>query len=152
MSLNPFGKGMQISLSDLQEEMNRMFSRMWHTGISTAPLDGQPWAPAVSLVELPAQYELTAEVPGLAVDDIEVCFEDGSIVLKGVKPGEPPRDEEATTLQSERRFGGFRRRIPIPQEINTDGVSARCSRGVLEVILPKKQPARRTAFRIEVTD
>ena len=38
MSFNPFAKARQFSISELQEEMNRMFDRMWHRGIATGPL------------------------------------------------------------------------------------------------------------------
>lgn len=152
MALNPFGKGIQVSLTDLQDEVNRMFDRMWHAGISTAPLDGQAWAPVIDLVDLPSQYLLTAEVPGLTVEDIEVCYEQGQLMLKGVKPGPPPRDEQTDVLRAERRFGGFRRTIPIPKEINTEGISAKCARGVLEITLPKKEPVKRTSVRIDVTE
>lgn len=152
MAFNPFTKGAQISLSDLQQEMNRMFDRMWHGGISTGPLDGQSWAPAIELLSFPAQFVLTAEAPGLTVNEIEVYFEDGELVLKGAKVAPQRSEDECKVIRCERRFGNFCRRIPIPEAINIDGISASCKRGVLEVILPKKEPAKRTSFRIEVTD
>ena len=152
MSLTPFGKGFQVSLSDLQDEMNRMLDRMWHSGISTGPLDGQKWAPAVDLLDEPTRYVLTAEVPGLNVEDIEVCYEQGALVLKGHKTADRSEDDDIECVRSERRFGNFCRRIPMPERIDSDAISARCQNGLLQVILPKKELPERKTVSIEVED
>lgn len=152
MSLSPFGKGFQISISDLQEEMNRMLDRMWHTGISTAPLDGQKWAPAIDLLDEPNQFVLTAEVPGLNVEDIEVSFEGGELVLKGNKSAGRDEDEEAAYLRRERRYGAFCRRVGLPEQVKEEAVTARCRNGLLEVVLPKKDLPTRKTVKIEVVD
>jgi HSP20 family protein len=141
-----------VSLVDLQDEVNRMFDRMWHTGISTAPLDGQQWAPVLDLVDEPSRFVLTAEVPGLNVEDIEVCYEDGQLVLKGAKPAGYGEGERPDFLRRERRFGNFRRCIPIPEAINVEALRAKCQHGVLEVVMPKKEPASRKTVRIEVSE
>jgi len=152
MKLNPFGKGMQISLSDLQEEMNRMFDRMWHAGISTAPFDGQDWAPVIDLVNEPTRLVLTAEVPGLRVDDIEVCYEEGQVILKGNKLSSRVEDTKVDYVRRERRFGRFQRAIPLTEAINSEAITAKCVSGVLEVVLPKKEPKLRKSVRIEVSE
>jgi HSP20 family protein len=150
MTFSPFGKGIQVSLNDLQDEMNRMFDRMWHAGISTAPLDGQKWAPLVDVMDEPTRYLLTAEVPGLNVEDIDVCYEQGELVLKGHKAAERSEDENIAFVRRERRFGSFCRRLPMPEAIDTDAITAKCHRGLLEVVLPKKEPPDRKSVRVSV--
>jgi len=150
MTFIPRGKGLQISITDLQEEMNRMFDRMWHGGISTAPLDGQEWAPAVDLIDEPSRYLLLAEVPGLGTEDIEVCYEQGELVLKGHKPAGPSESERTAVLRRERRFGKFCRRLTIPEPFRADAITATCRSGVLEIALPKKAPAERQSIKIDL--
>jgi len=152
MSFSPLGKGLQISLTDLQEELNRMFDRMWHGGISTGPLDGQKWAPAVDLVDESERFVLTAEVPGLCVEDIEVCYEQGELVLKGHKTGDRGEEEDVEYARRERRFGNFCRRIPMPERIESDAITARCRHGLLEISLPKKELPERKTVTIHVDD
>jgi HSP20 family protein len=150
MSLLPFNKGIPVSLTDLQDEMNRVFDRMWHTGISTAPLDGQKWAPPIDLIDEPTQFVLTAEVPGLAVEEIEVTFDEGELVLRGHKSAGRSEEEGIDFVRRERRYGNFARRVAIPERINAEAISARCSRGVLEIIMPKKELPQRKTVKIEV--
>ena len=150
MSFSPFSKGFPMSIGDVQEEINRVFDRMWHAGISTAPLDGQKWAPAVDMIDEPTQFVVTAEVSGLSVEEIEVTFDDGELTLKGHKVAGRTAEEGIIFLRRERRFGNFCRRIPIPERINAEAISARCTQGVLEVILPKKEIQQRKTVKIEV--
>ncbi len=152
MSLSPFSKGLQISVSDLKDEMNRMLDRFWHAGISTAPLDGQKWAPSIDVIDESTQYLLVAEVPGLNVEDIEVCYEHGELILKGHKAVERDEDEDVDYLCLERRFGNFCRRVPMPEPINADGIRASCQKGLLEVVLPKKEPPDRKTVTISVRE
>jgi HSP20 family protein len=152
MTFIPRGKGLQISLSDLQEEMNRMFDRMWHAGISTAPLDGQEWAPVVDLISEPSRFVVLAEVPGLIVEEIEVSYEQGVLSLKGHKPVGQGESETVDVMRRERRFGKFNRRITIPEPVRADEITAACRRGVLEVILPKKEPAQRQSVKVQVAE
>jgi HSP20 family protein len=152
MGLTPFGKGFQISLSDLQDEMNRMLDRMWHAGISTAPLDGQKWAPVVDILDEPSHYVLTAEVPGLNVDDIDVSYEGGEVVLKGHKSAERTDEDDIQWVRRERRFGNFCRRVAMPERIVVEAITAKCRNGLLEIILPKKELPERTSVRIDVEE
>jgi HSP20 family protein len=152
MAFGPFAKGFPTSLADLQEEVNRVFDRMWHTGLSTPPLDGQKWAPPVDLLDEPAQYVLTAEVPGLNVEDIELSFDEGELILRGHKPVAQSSEEEVNYLKHERRFGSFCRRVPLPERVQEDAITARCTKGVLEVVLPKREQTQRRSVRIDVVD
>ena len=150
MTLISRGKGLQVSVSDLQTEMNAMLNRMWHGGISTAPLDGQEWAPAIDLIDEPSRYVLVAEVPGLSVEEIEVSFEQNNLIIQGDKPAPHGDSDQSETIRHERRFGKFCRRISIPEAIRADAITATCRRGVLEVALPKKAPADRQSVKIDV--
>ncbi len=152
MSLSPLGKSLPRSLAYLQDEFSHMLGRMWHTGISTAPLDGQHWAPNIDVYEESTGYVLTAEVPGLKVEDIEVTHEDGELVIRGHKP--PDFDDEGTReyLRAERRYGSFCRRVELPEPINVSAITATCRAGLLPVHLPKKEPAVKQSVTIQVLD
>jgi HSP20 family protein len=152
MNIPSFGRNLHTSLAEVQEEINRVFERMWHTGISTAPLDGHKWAPNIDLLDEPSQYVVTAEVPGLNVEDIEICFDEGELIIRGHKPQVRPADEGVSYLRRERRFGSFCRRIELPERVREEGITARCAKGVLEVVLPKQEIPERKTVRIEVND
>ncbi len=152
MALIPFGRGRQLSVADLQDEINRMFDRMWHRGLSTGPLDGQDWAPLVDLVDEAERYVLAAELPGMAVEDIEVSYEEGEVVIRGQKTAGLEPSEGRKFVQRERGSGSFCRRVAMPKQINADRISARCQMGVLEVVLPKEESAARHSIQVKVEE
>lgn len=85
----------QLSLGALQDEMNRMFDRVWHGGVSTRPFDGQPWAPAIDLYEHEDRYTVYAELPGVPVESVEVSYLANSLTLRGEK-ARPDKAAEGT--------------------------------------------------------
>ena len=102
--------------------------------------------------ELPDRYVVTAEVPGLCVEDIEVTYRAGSLTVRGEKTTETERRPEKGCLCRERRYGKFERRITLPEPVEEEKLSARCCNGVLEVTLPKSEEARGKAIKIDVED
>lgn len=152
MSLLPFGKDVPVSVSDLQGEMNRLFDRFWHGGLATGPLDGQDWAPPLDVIEREDRYVIRAEVPGLEAKDIEVSVTGSTLTLRGHKASERREDDDGSVVRAERRFGSFLRTIELPAAVETEGVTASCKKGILEIVLTKKEDARAKAIRVEVQD
>lgn len=104
--------------------------------------------PSVDVRETDEEVIVTAEVPGMEASDVEVQLDRDHLVLRGEKTL-TDEQREGDFYRMERRFGAFDRRIPLPAEVETEGVEARCRNGVLEVIL-RKVPgsgARRVVVR-----
>ena len=140
----------QLSLSALQDEMNRMFERVWHGGVSTRPFDGQPWAPAIDLYEYDDRYTVHAELPGVNADSVEVSYLGNSLTLRGEKARLEGVDDATPSLRSERRFGAFCRTVELPGGIDADRASAKCHGGVLEITIPKSAASRAKTIRVDV--
>ncbi|MGB2987264.1 MAG: Hsp20/alpha crystallin family protein [Phycisphaerae bacterium] len=141
-----------LSLSNLQDEMNRLFERIWHAGLSTRPFDGQKWAPVVDLHEHPDHYTLYAEVPGVDGSSIELSYLDPALTIRGEKTRPAGVSEEDRPLRGERRFGTFCRMVELPAGINADNLSAKCQAGVLEITIPKSESSRPKAIKVEVVE
>jgi len=152
MSLIPFRKEGQISLSDLQQEMNNLFDRFWHGGLSTPPFDGQGWAPAVDVIEEPERFILRAEVPGLEAADISLTCSEGSLEIKGHKSCDYAEETRQGLLRRERRFGSFSRSIPLPGGADSSAITASCRNGVLEITMPKREDSRAKVIKIDVKE
>ena len=152
MSFNPFGKDIPLSLGDLQSEINRMFDRLWHGGLSTRPFDGSAWAPTFDVLEEEDRVEVMAEIPGVNASEIELSFQDDRLTVKGHR--ESPWSEEASKrlIHRERRFGPFSRTIDMPAGIDPDKISATARSGVITVTLAKIEQARGKSIRIEAAD
>lgn len=140
----------QISLNALQDEMNRMFERVWHGGLSTRPFDGQQWAPAIDLYEKDDGYVVHIEMPGVDAKDVDLTHVGNTLTVRGDRPDPFAGDDTAQRIRSERRFGNFCRSIELPGDIEADKLSARCHCGILEVSIPKTASSRPKSVKIDV--
>ena len=70
----PLPREIPFSVQEMREEFDRMLDRVWHGGLSTAPLDGQDWAPRLDVYEHPDHYQVRVEIPGLTADDVQVSI------------------------------------------------------------------------------
>ncbi len=129
-------------LQSMQQEMNRLFNTFFDAPANgtTAP---RRWMPAMDLVEAEGQFVLTADLPGLSEDDVNMEVEDRVLTVSG----ERKSTHEATKdgyHRVERAFGTFSRSLTLPEGINAEAVEASFDRGVLEIRIPKpEQPKPR---------
>ena len=142
----------QLSLGALQDEMNRMFERVWHGGVSMRPFDGQPWAPAIDLYEHEDRYVVHAELPGVTAECVDVSYLGNSLTIRGEKARPEGLGEATPPLRSERRFGAFCRTVELPGGIDADRASANCHSGVLEITIPKSAASRAKTIRVDVEE
>lgn len=109
------------------------------------------WFPAMDLSESDGEFLITAELPGVKADDVEIDVEDGILTVKGEKRGE--RREEAKDFRLyEREYGAFRRSLALPRSADPERASADFENGVLTIHLPKRKEAMGRKIEIEKND
>ena len=106
-------------------------------------------APVVDVVEKDQAYEVTAELPGLDENNVDVSFSDGVLSIKGEKKEETEEKKKDQYL-SERRYGSFQRAFRLPDGIDADKIEATFKNGVLTVSLPKTPEAVQSARKIAI--
>ena len=126
----------------LQSEMNRLFDDVW-SGFTPANVEQAIATPRVDVHEDDGNLHVTAELPGLSEDDVEVTYDDGVLRLAGEKKVEPD-DEQRQAHVIERAYGRFERRIPLGRDVQEDQIDASFKDGVLTITLPKAQQAEKT--------
>ncbi|HEX7529755.1 MAG TPA: Hsp20/alpha crystallin family protein, partial [Pyrinomonadaceae bacterium] len=97
--------------------------------------------------------EVTAELPGLDVKEVDVRVSNGMLTIKGEKQEEREEREEKTKDRyvSERRYGSFRRTLQVPGSVDVDKIEANYKSGVLTVTLPKSPEAQKKEKTIPVS-
>src|SRR5215217_5154952 len=112
--------------------------------LSRQPADA--WAPPIDVYETADAFVVTAEVPGLRREDVELAVEDSRLVIKGRREARAgSRDSEARAgsgdpvhyHQIERGHGTFKRVFEFTDNIDGDRISADLSDGVLTITVPK---------------
>ena len=106
------------------------------------------WRPAVDIVELGDRFVLSADLPGVSPDDIEISMQDRLLTVRGERQAAADPADESRTHVSERHYGSFERQFTLPASVDADGIAARCEYGTLHIDVPKRAVAG--ARRIEV--
>jgi HSP20 family protein len=112
-------------------------------GFAVRPLHGNP-LPAPDKIKLDISesdnaYTVTAEVPGVAKDDIHVSVDGNTITLRA-EVRQHDRQEKENAVHSERYYGVISRSFQLPVDIDESQSSARSDNGVLTLTLAKKKP------------
>jgi HSP20 family protein len=105
--------------------------------------------PAVDFVETDKAYELTAELPGIEAQDLDVTLANGVLTIKGEKQESKEQTEKEYYL-SERRYGAFQRSFQLPDGADAARVDASFANGILKVVLPKTPGAQETERKISI--
>ena len=108
---------------------------------------GQAWAPAVDITERKDAYVVTAELPGVGTEDLEITFQDGLLTIQGERHPAPDTTGEKVH-RAERRYGAFRRSITLPRHVQADMIEASAQDGILQILVPKAPEVQ--AQRIQV--
>ncbi len=93
--------------------------------------------PSIDIKESEKVLTLTAELPGMDQEDIDLEVRNGLLTLSGEKKQES-EDEQENYHVMERRYGSFKRSIPIPERVDESAISATFEKGVLKVSMPVK--------------
>lgn len=140
-----------VPVSRLHQEMNRLFSDAFR-GLDEGGEQGEGWTfnPVVDVEQQDRQYEITVELPGVSMNDINVEMQEDLLVISGSKERKKTSGQ-GEQQRSERVYGSFQRRFSLPEDAQEDGISARFADGVLVVTIPRDQKqARVSSRRIDV--
>ena len=112
--------------------------------------DAPGWTPPVDLYETAEDYVLTAELPGLTRDQIDIHAEERRIVIRGARSADPGRDIPCEQYHRvERGHGRFSRAFSLPEIIDIDAITADLKDGILTISIPKAHD--RGTRRIDVS-
>lgn len=110
----------------------------------------EAFVPAVDVVETDSAFVVTAEVPGVEPEQLELQVENGVLTLKGERKQEHEETREGYR-RTERSYGQFQRSFTLPPDTDPRSVVAKAENGVLTVTVPKPQPEpKATAYKVEV--
>ncbi len=99
---------------------------------------GKQRAPFTDVQERDNEIVITADLPGVSKEEIEVRSEGDSLIISA-KRGEEKSEEGEDFIRRERSYGRFYRKIKLPSDVEQTKAEATFQNGVLEITLPKKK-------------
>ncbi|MGB6067255.1 MAG: Hsp20/alpha crystallin family protein [Desulfomonilaceae bacterium] len=129
-------------LDRLQRSMDELFNAV--SGARRPSMDPL-WReaqifPLLNVRELDHSFVVTAEIPGMKTEDLEIKIEGDTLILKGERK---PQDgsEKASYHRRERATGVFQRSLTLPSKVDAENVDATYKDGILTVTLRKEKAA-----------
>ena len=136
------------------EEMEQLAERMlplsWMRPLHTERLFWGGALPQVDIIDREAELVVRAAVPGFGKDDIEISCTAETATLRGCTEEEAKEGtEEGAYYRHEIRCEDFLRTIHLPCLVDDTRAKATFKDGMLELILPKAEAAKRHTVKIE---
>jgi len=104
-------------------------------------LEPMSWQLNMDLRDLGDHYELNMDLPGVDKENVSITVRSDHLLVQGERRSETHEEREGF-LRSERYFGNFSRQIPLPDDVDTEGIDAEMQNGVLTLTMPKSEQRR----------
>ncbi len=149
VSLAPWSPARE--LRTLEQEMERLFDRMWQGDDDGAALsEGRGWRPGADIRETNEEFYVRIDLPGVDKKDVKVSLFGDALVVKGERREETTQ-KDVKWHRVERFHGEFERAFRLGTALQADKVSATFKDGVLEIRIPKAESARPREIPVQVS-
>ncbi|MGE5106324.1 MAG: Hsp20/alpha crystallin family protein [Sphingobacteriales bacterium] len=101
--------------------------------------------PAVNITENKDDFVVSLAVPGMKKDDFKIDME-GNMLTISCEKEEKKEEKEARYTRKEYNYSSFSRSFTLPEDVNKEKIEAKYEDGVLKLMLPKKEEAKKAAI------
>jgi HSP20 family protein len=138
--------------TDFERTMDSLFDEVFGGSLVSyvAPEVRGMFSPSIDIKETGNSIEISAEMPGINPENIDVSFHDGMLTISGEKKVEK-EEKETDYHHVERSYGCFSRQIVLPDTVESEKVAATYKNGVLSVTLPKTEKAMKEARKVPIS-
>lgn len=125
----------QNELFRWSRDTDSFFNRGWSNG------EGGSLSPEVDIEQSEDEFLITADLPGVDEQNIDITVEDGVLTISGHREESKEAKQEGAILR-ERSYGSFRRSFRLGRNVNSQKIEASYKNGVLTVVLPKAEEVK----------
>jgi HSP20 family protein len=134
---------------NLGDEVGRLFWGLGHRPLDRELEAGLNFVPALDVAEDNEKMTITAELPGLKKEDVQIKVRDGVLTLSGEKKFEEETKKD-NYYRIERSYGNFARSFTLPTTVDSGKIEATMKDGILKVAIPKKPEAKEREVKVQV--
>ncbi|MGB9635925.1 MAG: Hsp20/alpha crystallin family protein [Thermoplasmata archaeon] len=106
-------------------------------------------APFVDMIDTGKEFKVIAEMPGATKDKIDVSISGNTLEISS-ETGTSTESTEGNVVHKERTYRKFYRCIELPEDIVPEKATSRLNNGVLEIVLPKKNPTEKKKVKVNI--
>jgi HSP20 family protein len=132
------------ALSQVERRMQQLFEEPFRLPFITEDMG---WTPSVEVADTENSIDVTAELPGVSKEDVDVDLENNVLTIRGEKKQQKEEKEKEHYL-FERYYGSFQRSFSLPAPVDESSVKAEFRNGVLKIHLDKAAQVKGTKITI----
>lgn len=151
---NPFSlfQEMDRMFDDLFDDFSWPFGRRMKRPLGLVIKENEPIfrTPLANIKDLKDHFEISAELPGLEKNNIELTIRDDVMEIKGEHKQETKEEKEGQLVRREYHSSSYYRAFNLPENIDKDKIDANLDKGILTVKIPKVTPPKPEKKKIEI--
>jgi HSP20 family protein len=105
--------------------------------------------PFVDMIDTGKEFKILAEMPGATKDKIDISISGNTLEISS-ETGNETETSEGNVVHRERSYRKFYRCIELPEDIIPEKATSKLNNGVLEIILPKKNPTEKKKVKVNI--
>lgn len=106
------------------------------------------FVPSIDVSETDDQFLISAELPGMSKDDINISLENGRLAISGERSFE--NEEKGKKFHRiETKYGAFERSFQLPDNVDEESISASYDNGLLNISIDKSED--KVSKKIEIS-
>jgi HSP20 family protein len=138
------------------EEMDKLvgdfdFGRGWLPPALARGAGAGLWVPEIEMFEQNGELIVRADLPGLTKDDVNIEIDNDAITIEGERRSEQKENREGF-YRTERSYGKFYRRLPLPDGVEAENANATFRDGVLEITMDAPKRAESKPRKVAISD
>lgn len=135
-------------LLSIPDELERFFGRTF-AELSEQASGPNVWSPNIDILETNGDLVIRCELSGINPKDVEIVVDAETLTIKGERKFEAETKDESYH-RIERRYGMFRRMIPLHISVDKNNISAKFKNGLLEIRMPKTGKVEPQRVKVEI--
>ena len=131
------------------KQMEDTMDRLWRLGgVPGYTGASEDWNILIDVMQKKDDIIVSASVPGIKPDEIDVAIEDNVLTIRAER--KPETEEGTTYLIKERPVGSFFRALRLPDTVDTEKIVSSYCNGVLTITMPKAEEKKKKLIQIKV--
>jgi HSP20 family protein len=132
----------------LRQAMDRLFEDSFVSPLTLRGFNGDAAAPALDVHQTPDEIVVTAALPGVKPDDVDITITGQTLSIRGEMKADETINRDQY-LYRERRYGTFHRQLQLPVRVQGDAASADFEDGVLTLRIPKAEEVKPRQIQVK---
>lgn len=139
------------ALTRASERMPALFDEFFKPWNEWFDNGGNYWGrvmsvPAVNITENKNEYQVSLAAPGMKKEDFKIDV-DGNILTISSEKEENKEEKDKKFTKKEYSYSSFSRSFTLPDEVNKEKIDARYENGVLNLVLPRREEAKKAVAK-----